>query len=51
MTAILDPGPQLQCLTWRKDEDLIVEQWNRTRGTDIVKDQLPGEGPYSELKV
>ena len=28
-----------------------MEQGNRTRGIDIVKDQLLDEGPYSELRV
>lgn len=28
-----------------------MEQWNRTRGIDIVRDQLLGEGPYPHLRI
>lgn len=51
MTAILEPGPQLKWVTCWKDEALIMEQWNRTRGIDIVQDQWLGEGLNSELRV
>ena len=27
------------------------EQWNSTRGIDIIKDQLLGEGRNSELRI
>lgn len=51
MTAILEPGPQLQWLTWWKGETSVMEQRDRTRGIDIVKDQLLGEGRNSELRI
>jgi hypothetical protein len=51
MTAILEPGPHLHGLTWWEDEASIMEPHNRNRSTDIVKDQLLGEGLYSESGV
>ena len=48
MTAILEPGPQLQWLKWWEDEE---RRKKGNRAVGIVKDQVPGEDPHSELGV
>ena len=35
VTAILEPGPQLQWRTWNKNDAKIVGQRNTSRGTEI----------------
>ena len=51
MSAILESGPQLQQLTWWKEEASAIEQCNQTRVIDIVKDQLLGKDQYAELRM
>jgi hypothetical protein len=34
-----------------ENEASIMEQWNRTKGINIARDRLLGEGQYSELRV
>jgi hypothetical protein len=34
---------------WGNEEDTALEQCNRTRSTNSIKDQLLGEGEYAEL--
>ena len=40
VTAVLEPGPQLQWRTWWKEEAKTIEQQSRTRGMKIFQDQL-----------
>ena len=38
VTAVLEPGPQLQWRAWGKDEAKTFQQKSRTTGTDISHD-------------
>ena len=51
MSDILESDPQLQWLTWQKDEASVMEQQNPDRGINIVKDQLLGENEYAEFQM
>lgn len=44
MTALLESGPQLQWWTWWRKKVSAMEQCNRTKGINIVRDQLLGQG-------
>ena len=50
LAAILEASPQLQCLSWWREEAADTEQGSQTRGVKRVKDQLPGEGQYANLQ-
>ena len=47
---ILEPGPQLQCRTWFREEAKIIEQQNKTKGREISKDQMLKEGDYATIE-
>lgn len=36
MTAILEVGPQLQWLTWWREESMATEQCNQAKGIFII---------------
>ena len=50
ITAILQPGSQLQWRTWWKDETQTIEQQRRDRDKKISQDQLFGEGDYADVQ-
>ncbi|KAL6067262.1 hypothetical protein STEG23_006100 [Scotinomys teguina] len=47
VTAVLEPGAQLQWLAWLREESRVLEQQYRPRGVQISQDQLMGEGEYA----
>ena len=50
VTAVLEADPQIQWLTWCREEASNIEQQNRSMGINIVKDQFLGERQYSDIQ-
>ena len=49
MTAVLEPGQQLQWLSWWRHEATKLEQCNLASRINVTKGQLLGEGCYADL--
>lgn len=51
VTAVLDAGPELQWLSWLRDEAKNVAQLNRTKEiNNVVRDQYITEGYYANIQ-
>lgn len=49
VTAILEPGPQLQWRACQKEETKAIEQFCKARGIEITQDHLLGEGERQSI--
>lgn len=49
--AGLQPASRIQCFSWWREEEKDIACENRARGRETSKDQLLGEGCFTEIEV